>query len=101
MHIVHSVHVRKLKWVKVLGKKMYEDITWFTILTDIDKSCDRIYCHICPADHKGRRVKEAITAFSLKHCDENHQKKYIEWKSDHPFHSFQKKIAHSGCIFLI
>lgn len=78
---------------------MNDDITWFTIVTDIDKSCDRIFCHICYDDHKGRKVKETITAFSLKHCDQDHQKKYLDWKNEHPFHSFQKKIAYSDCNF--
>ena len=60
-------------------------------VTDIDKSCDKIFCHICHDDHKGRKVKEKITDFSLKYCDQDHQKKYLDWKNEHPFHSFQKK----------
>ena len=84
---------------KNIRKKTNDDITSFTIVTDIDKSCDRIFCHICHDDHKGRRVEEKITAFSLKHCDQDHQKKYLDWKNEHPFHSFQKKIAYSDCNF--
>ena len=49
--------------MKALGKKKNDDITWFAIVTDIDKSFDRIFCHICHDDHKGRKVKETITAF--------------------------------------
>ena len=89
--MVNKVHIRKLKWVEALSKKMNGDVTWFTILKDSDGLSDRIFCHIC-RDSIGRKVTETISSFSKKHCNNEHREQFKNWKEEHPFHSFQKKI---------
>ena len=80
-----------MKLLRTLSSFYSDDITWFTISSDID-GADRVFCHLCN-DVKGRRVTTTISSFTGLHCDKEHKNMFQEWKTKHPDHPFQKKIG--------
>jgi len=88
-HVESGIHFRKLKLIRTLSSFYSNDITWFTISSDID-GADRVFCHLCN-DVKGRRVTTTISSFTGLHCDKEHKNMFQEWKTKHSDHPFQKK----------